>query len=299
MSQPRVLCIGDVMLDVVVKIQGEIHFGSDTPSKISTHGGGAAGNVASWITCCNVGAEIVARVGDDPAGLAITTEFDALGVTYNNLVVKGYPTGVVVVLVDKDGERTMFPETGANSGLQVRDMPILEDFVAAYISGYALLDPRSRPGVLEMIKVIRNHTLPIFFDPCTIGAMNDVELSIIRSWLPLMDAIFPNEEEALYISESSNLEDAMSRLLEWTPMVIVKRGAQGAAGIIRGSGAIFVPAVPVAVVDTTGAGDSFAAGFIAQHVKGGDLASSLQSGALSAAQCVANIGARPQVGHAL
>jgi sugar/nucleoside kinase (ribokinase family) len=82
---PKVLCIGDVMLDVVVALQAPINYGEDTPSKITTHGGGAAGNVASWITRTGAGASIVARVGNDSAGAALISEFDDLGVDHSTL----------------------------------------------------------------------------------------------------------------------------------------------------------------------------------------------------------------------
>jgi hypothetical protein len=184
---PKVLCIGDVMLDVVVKLQGAINYGEDTASKITTHGGGAAGNVASWIAHTGTHASIVARIGNDSAGAALTSEFEVLKVDHSSLIQTSDPTGVVVVLVDQKGERTMFPETGANSGLILSDMPPLAGFDAAYISGYALLNPRSRAGVLEMIAAIKSAGIPLFYDTVTVGAMKEVDRALILSWLPRMD----------------------------------------------------------------------------------------------------------------
>ena len=163
----RVLCIGDVMLDVITKIAvmpDKINYGSDTPSKISTHGGGAAGNVASWLTRTDAQATIVGHVGDDAAGAALMSEFDALGVHHENLMVDSGSSGVVVVLVDPTGERTMFPDNGANSGLHIVDLPALDGYDAVYLSGYSPLDPLSRPGVLEMITKIRAAGIPLYFD---------------------------------------------------------------------------------------------------------------------------------------
>ena len=132
----KVLCIGDVMLDVVTKIAvmpSEINYGSDTPAQISTHGGGAAGNVAAWLTRTDARATIVGHVGNDSAGAALVNEFDALGVRHHNLVVDNGHSGVVVVLVDPTGERTMFPDNGVNSGLTLKDLPELNGFNAVYI----------------------------------------------------------------------------------------------------------------------------------------------------------------------
>jgi sugar/nucleoside kinase (ribokinase family) len=296
---PKVLCIGDVMLDVVVALQAPINYGEDTPSKITTHSGGAAGNVASWIAHTGTEASIVARVGNDSAGAAITSEFEDLGVDHSSLKKTSDATGVVVVLVDKNAERTMFPETGANSGLVLADMPSLVGFDAAYVSGYALLNPRSRAGVLEMIAAIKSAGLTLFYDTVTVGAMKEVDRDLIYSWLPLMDYVLPNEEEALYLADSADIDDALSKLLELCPAVIVKRGSAGAVAQVRGGARINIDAVKITVADTTGAGDSFAAGFIATQISGGDLSASVTAGVTLAAKCVANIGARPQGGHAL
>ena len=298
-TSQKVLCIGDVMLDVVVVLQTPINYGEDTPSKITTHGGGAAGNVASWIAHAGTAASIVARIGSDSAGAAITSEFEDLGVDYSSLRKTTDATGVVVVVVDKKGERTMFPETGANSGLVVTDMPNLAGFDAAYISGYALLNPLSRPGVLAMIDAIKSAGLPIFYDTVTVGAMREVDRALIQSWLPLMDYVLPNEEEALYVADTPDIDSALTKLLELCPAVIIKRGAGGAVAQERGGNRIDVDAMKTEVADTTGAGDSFAGGFIAAKISGSDLTASLKAGVTLAAKCVANIGARPQGGHAL
>jgi len=298
-TNKKVLCIGDVMLDVVVKLQGAINYGEDTPSKITTHGGGAAGNVASWIAHAGTGASIIARVGNDSAGAALISEFHDLKVDHSSLKKTSDATGVVVILVDQKGERTMFPETGANSGLSLGDMPALEGFDAAYVSGYALLNPLSRPGVLQMIDVIKKAGLPIFYDTVTVGAMKEVDRSLILSWLPLMDYVLPNEEEALYVADATDIDGALIKLLEMCPAVIIKRGAQGACAQERDGHRIDVDAVATVVADTTGAGDSFAGGFIAAKISGSDVRASVVAGVRVAATCVANIGARPQGGHAL
>jgi sugar/nucleoside kinase (ribokinase family) len=295
----NVLCIGDVMLDVVVQIANQINYGSDTPCKISTHGGGAAGNVASWASVFGAATQIVARVGSDPAGIAVTSEFDSLHVTHLNLVVTGAKTGVVVVLVDPTGERTMFPETGANSGLTLGDLPNLAGFDAVYLSGYALLDGLSRPGILEMIAAVAERNLPIFFDPATVGGMSQVPIDEIRSWLPLMNTLLMNEEEAIFLTGQIDLDEALDSLLQSAPTVIIKRGAHGAIGKSRGNQKIAIAAVETTVIDTTGAGDSFAGGFLAKWLNDRDLRACIQAGTEVAALCVAIVGARPQVTTAL
>jgi sugar/nucleoside kinase (ribokinase family) len=295
----KVLCIGDVMLDVITKIQvmpSEINYGSDTPADISTHGGGAAGNVASWLTRADSQATIVGHVGNDAAGSALVAEFDLLGVQHHNLVVDDGHSGVVVVLVDPTGERTMFPDNGANSGLAISDLPELHDYNAVYISGYSPLDPTSLPGIKAMISKIRSEGIPIYFDPASVGGMKEVAIDEVQSWLPLMDVLLLNEEEAIYLSGHSEIELALDTLLEKCKTVVIKRGSHGAVGKSLGGQSVSIPAIPVDVADTTGAGDAFAAGFISHFTTHNDLMRALMAGVEIAALCVAIIGARPRVG---
>ena len=295
----KVLCIGDVMLDVVTKISvlpSQINYGSDTPAKISTHGGGAAGNVAAWLMRTDAQSTIVGHVGNDAAGAALVSEFDSLGVQHHNLVVENGHSGVVVVLVDPTGERTMFPDNGANSGLHIGDLPELDGFNAVYISGYSPLDPLSLPGIKEMITKIRETGIPIYFDPASVGGMKEVALDEVKSWLPLMSVLLLNEEEAIYLSGASDIEIALDYLLETCETVVIKRGSHGAIGKSRGRDSVAVSAIPTEVADTTGAGDAFAAGFISHFSMNKDLNRALMAGTEIAAQCVAIIGARPRVG---
>ena len=298
----NVLCIGDVMLDVIARINvspQKINFGSDTASRISTSSGGAAGNVAAWLTRTDARSTIVSHVGDDPAGAAIIAEFDALGVTHGDLVIPGETSGVVVVLVDSSGERTMFPDKGANSRLTAQDLPDLNSFQAVYISGYALLNPLARDGVLAMIEKIKADSLPIYFDPASVGAMKDVADKELHNWFSMMDVLFLNEEESIYLTGSVDIERALNYLLDFSQVVVIKRGSAGAIAKARGFDSISLPAFAATVVDTTGAGDSFAAGFIASYSKNHDLTAALQAGGELAAGCVAIVGGRPRVGTAI
>jgi sugar/nucleoside kinase (ribokinase family) len=291
----QILCIGDVMLDVIVRINTEINYGSDTPAKISTHGGGAAANVASWLAFSNHEVQLVSRVGDDPAGTAVMAELDKLGVQHGNIVIQGAQTGVVAVLVDKTGERTMFPESGANSGLNLSDLPALENVSAVYLSGYSLLNPASTTGVVAMVNAITSERIPIIFDPASVGTMNHVGLASVKNILPRMDIVILNEEEAFYLTGRSDIQLALKELNELVPIVVIKRGSQGAIAIKRDLDSLEVSAKSANVIDTTGAGDAFAAGFIGSWIEKSDLLAAMGSAIDLATQCVAIIGARPPV----
>lgn len=290
------------MLDVIARIDvapQKINYGSDTASRISTNSGGAAGNVASWLTRTTSTSTIVSHVGDDPAGAALIAEFDALGVAHENLIISGESSGVVVVLVDASGERTMFPDKGANSRLEISDLPDLAGFHAVYISGYALLNPLARPGVLAMIEKINADGIPIYFDPASVGAMKDVSDQELHKWFSHMKVLLLNEEESIYLTGSVDIERALDYLLDFSEVVVIKRGSLGAIAKSRGYDSISVPAVATKVVDTTGAGDSFAAGFIAAFGSKHDLTAALTAGTELAAGCVAIVGGRPRVGTAI
>ena len=287
------------MLDVVAQIPTsphELHLGNDTRTIISTHGGGAAGNTASWLAVLGNDVTMVGRIGNDTAGSAITAEFDALGISYGNIVKEGLHTGVVVCLVDPSGERTMLADNGANAGLDVSDLPAIDGVDAIYLSGYAPLAPLSREGVLEMVRTINSRGIPIIFDPATVGGMQGVPVAEILSWCALMDTVIMNEEEAIYLSGLSDLESALNFFVELTPRAIIKRGSAGAIGLERGGQIISVAAKTSAVVDTTGAGDAFAAGFIDAFTGRRDFSHAIERASAVAGHCVAIVGARGRVG---
>jgi ribokinase len=288
----RILCVGDLALDVISQLKEPINYGNDTASRISSHPGGQAANVATWITRTHSKAQLVARVGNDPVGFALISDLDKYGVEHMNLMHSGRPTGVVVILVDANGERTMFPDNGANADLEVSDLPPLDGIDGVYLSGYALLDFRSRDAVLAMIQKIKAAGKPIYFDPTTTGAMKIVSLEEALSWVSLMDGILLNAEEALYLGNAKDVETAEKNLMAYTPLVVIKLGSRGAMAIHNGT-AVKVSAVTTSVVDTTGAGDSFAAGFIPTWLETNDLEAALSAGTALAAKCVATVGARP------
>ena len=288
----KILCIGDLALDVISQLKEPINYGNDTASRISSHPGGQAANVSTWITRTHSKAQLVARVGNDPVGFALISDLDKYGVEHMNLMHSGRPTGVVVILVDANGERTMFPDNGANADLEVSDLPPLDDVDGVYLSGYALLDFRSRDAILSMITKIKAAGKPIYFDPTTTGAMKIVSRDEVLSWVKLMDGILLNSEEALYLGDAKDVETAEKNLTAYTPLVVIKLGSRGAMAV-HGDTVAKVSAVTTNVVDTTGAGDSFAAGFIPKWLETNDLEASLSAGTALAAKCVATVGARP------
>jgi len=290
----KVLCVGDIMLDVSAVIGSSISPGVETRATISTQGGGAAANVASWLSVSGTPTYLIARVGDDAAGQTVLAELDKYGVEHSQTMIPDVNTGVVIVLVDALGERTMFPDSGANSGLSLSDLPPLDEITAVYLSGYPLVNPKSREGALDILRAVKERGLSVIFDPSTVGVLLEVGLSQVREWLALVDVVILNEEEAHFLSGKKNPIEAAAELLKSTPLVVIKRGGNGALAQARGSSVVQISAIEAVVVDTTGAGDAFAAGFILVWANGGELVDALNNGAALAAKCVAIRGARPK-----
>ena len=281
------------MLDVTVLLNRPIVEGLESRAKISTQGGGAAANVASWLSFNKTPSYLVVRIGDDSAGQTLITELESYGVEHSSRVIPNMNTGVVIVIVGREGERTMFPDSGANSGLGLSDLPDLSQFSAVYLSAYSLINTQSRTGVLEMIDAIKAAGLRIILDPATVGVLIEVGVSAASEWLDFIDTIILNEEESHFLTGKENPVEAAAKLLERVNTVVIKRGSNGALGQVRGGQLIQVEAKRTTVVNTTGAGDAFAAGFISIWANNGPLIDALESGADLAAKCVALVGARP------
>lgn len=295
----KVLCIGDIALDVIVLLDGQglsqLRYGSDTPSKVSTHGGGTAANVASWLQEVGTPALLLARVGDDSVGEALIAEVQDMAVATHQITVSGRATGTVVVLVDRSGERTMLPDSGANAGLSESDLPPLDEITACYLSGYSLFNPLSHEGVHRIYRQLRSAGIETFLDPASVGTMlKFAEREKVLQSIPETDVLLLNESEAEFLSAESSHEGMLEFLLRFARVVVVKRGESGAVARSRDSAEIVSDILPPRLaIDTTGAGDSFAAGFISSWIISGNIKEALRQGNLIAGRCVESVGARP------
>ena len=284
----HVVCIGDLMVDITVDLPGPIAMGSDTPAPIGVFGGGAAANVAAWLVAEGAAATFVGRIGDDAFGLRAVDELGAAGV---NPVVEIDPmlaTGLCVVLVDENGERSMMPSPGANdAGGDVALLPGDADWL--YVSGYALLSPGSRPFALAALDVARERGWSIAVDAASAAPLADAGAETFLDWIGNDLLLFANTAEARVLTGLDEAAAAAHALALRCGTAVVKRGASGAVWS-DASGARSVPARRVEISDTTGAGDAFAAGFLACR---GEVVECLEAGTRAAAQAVRQFGARP------
>jgi sugar/nucleoside kinase (ribokinase family) len=286
----RVVVVGDLMVDVVARLSGPLARGSDTPARIERHGGGQGANVAAWLAACGVSVTFVGRAGDDALGREAVAELAAAGVDARVPVDPERPTGTCLVLVEPGGERTMVPDPGANDALVVEDLP---EGAHLHLAGYTLLREGSRAAGLRALAQARAREMTISLDPSSAAPLAAVGAATFLQWAGPVDLLVANVEEAALLSGHSHADHSARALTELATEVVVKLGAEGAAW----SGGAEVrrrPADEVEVVDTTGAGDAFAAGLLSAWRPGRDPEAALAAGCRLAARAVSKPGARPR-----
>ena len=277
----------------MVVLAGEPAPGSDRPASISTRGGGAAANVAAHLARLGTAVELAGCVGDDPPGAGLAAELTGAGVRLALRTVPGVPTGTIVSLVEPGGQRSFLADRGANLELAAGDVPAPRPGGHLYVSGYTLLHPRPRAAGLQALRDAVAVGCTVSVDPASTGPL---ALYGAERWLDDTAGatlLLPNATEARLLTGCRDPADAARALATRYPIVTVKLGADGA---LWATGDVLVhrPAHPTTVVDTTGAGDAFAAGLLAVWLRdpGVDPAEALDAGMALAATVVRRPGAR-------
>lgn len=290
----RVVCVGEIMVDVLARLPGELAIGSDTPAPIRVHGGGAAANSAAWVAASGTEATFVGRVGDDVFGRFAVDDLRAAGVTVEVSVDPQRPTGTCIVLVDPSGERTMIPEAGANAGLPADAVAprILPADGYLFVSGYTLLEPGLLPAGLAAIAGARERGCRIAVDAASAAPLARIGPARFLAWVGGNVLLLANHEEAHVLTDVPDAAEAARELGRRCGEAVVKSGP-GGCWWSDGDEVVPMPAERVDVVDTTGAGDAFAAGFLSARLGGADVRECLQVGTATAARAVTQLGARP------
>jgi sugar/nucleoside kinase (ribokinase family) len=289
----HVVCLGDVMSDVVALLPGPLGRGTDTPAPIRIFGGGAAANVAAWCAASGGQATFLGRVGDDALGRRAVEELEAGGVTVRVTIDATRPTGTCIVLVDPNGERSMVPSSGANDAPADLDLlPVQADWL--YVSGYALLNAGSRATALAALSLARQRGWSLAVDAASAAPLRTAGGETFLAWLGADVLLLANADEAEVLAGTADATVAAKLLGERLHAAVVKCGAEGAVWS-DGADHVSVPATPAAaIVDTTGAGDAFAAGFLSCT---GDVVERLVTGTKLAARAITQLGGRPSSRH--
>lgn len=293
MTDPALIhVIGEVMVDVIARTSSPPAPGSDAEAFVTDQDGGSAANVAAWLADLGVPVELMARVGEDARGDSALARLASAGVVLSIERDPARATGRCVVIVTPDGERTMFPDPGANAHLAHIDTQAWRAGEHLHVSGYSLLREGSRAAVLGALEQARAGGLTVSVDASSEAPLRALGPEAFLDWLEAGDVLFANALEAQALTGVSTAEEAVAALVGRGLVAVVKRGSAGAlAG--AGSQRWSVPAAPADARDTTGAGDAFAAGFLASWTRDRDIDEALRRATRLAARAVSLQGGRP------
>ena len=262
--------------------------------------GGSAANTAAGIAELGGRAAFLGRVADDGLGLAFTHDIRSVGVAFDPTPTVAVPgevvTGHCLVLVTEDAERTMATHLGVASEFGAVDLHDghLASTQIVYLEGYLWEQPTAKAAMREAIDVAHRHDAAVALtvsDPFCVQHHQGEFLELLNGDLELL---FANEEEIMMLFGAASFDAAVDAVAETGVLAVLTRGARGSV-VVTASGPIEVPAAPVdRVVDTTGAGDLFAAGFLYGITNGLLPEDAARLGGVCAAEVIAHVGARPQ-----
>ena len=260
--------------------------------------GGSAANSMAGIAAMGGRAAFIGQVAADPFGDVFAHDMTAQGVHFATLpLTGGPPTGRCLILVTADGERTMNTAPGASHELTVSalDPVLIASAAILYLEGYLWGPEKPRAAMEAAIEIAHAARREVAFtvsESVVIAGRRQGFAQLIEHGG--VDLLFANQDEVLQLGGRSDLDAAIAELAPRIPTLVITRGGAGARAI-SGGRRIDVPAAPVAkVVDTTGAGDLFAAGFLTARAKGAPVERCLRVGAIAAAEIVGHFGARPE-----
>ena len=260
-----ICALGDLLLDVVVRLDGPVADDSDAYGRTHVGAGGQAANVAAWVTALGGHARFVGRRARDPAGRMVAEELERLEVQVVGPEAEA-GTGTVVSIATPDGRRAMLSDRGVSPGFRPEELDPawLNGCEWLFVSGYALVSSPLRETVLAARRLVPRVSL----DLSSVSAIRQMGTEPFRAVIAELapDLVFANEEEAALVS---GLKAEM----------IVKLGTRGC----RVAGREYPP-VPAKLVDATGAGDAFDAGYLLGGV---------ERALAAAARCIARMGAMP------
>ena len=260
--------------------------------------GGSAANTVAGVAALGGKCAFIGQVADDQLGQVFAHDIRAAGVDFATAVRPGQPTTArCLIFVTPDGQRTMNTVLGASQFLPAAalDESVIANGAILYLEGY-LWDPEEpRAAMRKAIDIARANGRKVAFtlsDVFCISRHGGDFRKLIEDGL--IDILFANESELLALCEHETFEAAVAHIHGKVPLLVVTRSEQGAMAL-QGTERVEVPAEPIAkLVDTTGAGDMFAAGFLFGQAQGRGLAESLRLGAMCAAEIIQHYGARAE-----
>lgn len=294
----RVVVVGDLMTDAIARAATALVRGSDTPAAVTMHGGGSGANVAAWLAVEGGNVAFVGRRGTDITGRNRDMELMGYGVDARLVMDPDRPTGTCVILVTHRGDRTMLSDPGANAALCFEDLPkdLFGPNVHLHLSGYTVLNEGSRPAALAALDLARQQRMTVSVDASSVAPLERVGPEAFLAWTTGAKLCLANLDQARVLTGASDPEEAARVLTTRYPQVVIKLGAEGAMWCTADRRApVRVPAEPLKeeIVDGTGGGDAFCAGFLGPWLASKAPEDALASGCRLAVQALGHIGARP------
>lgn len=261
-ANSRICVIGDINVDVITLLSGPLQKNTDTTSVNAITLGGSTCNMAVWLTHLGATADLVGAIGDDVLGTWVITQLQAFGVSDQNIRnVNNNRTGTCVILVDETGARSMMPDFGANLVQSVDQH--LENLISesgiVVMSAYTFLRPESRKFALDVLECVERSNARMVIDAASSSPIEITGPDKVRKYLARADLVLANEDEFAALGQGApdNWTSEFKNL-------ILKRGPRGALWLKHGKEVASVKAEDIKVIDTTGAGDAFAAGLLSQ-----------------------------------
>ncbi|MDM4762365.1 PfkB family carbohydrate kinase [Galbitalea sp. SE-J8] len=284
--------IGDVIDDIVVVPAAPIRPDTDTVSTIRFVPGGSAANTAAWLGAAGASVDFVGIVGADDVErhAALLARH---GVRAHLTPHPSLPTGTIVVLVAGD-RRAMLTERGANADLDPDAVPdgLLEGAAALYLTGHALAGRTDARTVRTLVSRARVAGLEVAVAPGSAGHLADVGVDAFRTAFEGATILFANLDEGRALTGETEPDAVLAALAQRVETVVLTLGRDGA--LVAGQrGSARIAAESADAIDPTGAGDAFAAGFLASWLAGADAAAAGTAAVRLAAQSVATPGGRP------
>ena len=261
--------------------------------------GGSAANTMAGVAAMGGNAAFIGQTADDQLGKIFAHDMRALGVRFDTppLGEDSPPTGRCLILVTPDAQRTMNTCPGASHELTTErlDETLIRSAAILYLEGYLWGPERPRAAMERAVAIAHDAGRKVAFtlseSVCIAGRKEGFAKMIDAGGV---DLLFANEDELFQLAGRTDLEGALAALAAKVSTLVVTRGPAGALAIEDGR-RIDIPAAPLTkLVDTTGAGDLFAAGFLTARCKGTDLQRQLWTGAIAAAEIISHFGARPE-----
>jgi ribokinase len=287
----RVVVLGDVMLDVIVQPRAAVAPTSDTPATIRVARGGSGANVAIALRGADHDVFYVGAAGRDAGSEVFVESLREASVTPQLQFLDG-ATGTVVSLVDNDGQRAMLTDRGVN--------PLLDEafvteqleapFDHVHVSGYLLLDAATRSVGVRVIAMARSRGASTSVDVCSVAPLLQVTPGVFLDAARGASQLFANEEEALAITSTSDVDAAMDVLAALFGEVVITRGQRGALATL-GNEWFRADALDATVIDTTGAGDAATGAYLGARLNDAAPPEALERAMKAAARVVSGLGA--------